>query len=81
MTPTEKAEIDRWIEAAQKAQPANTLALFFYVRDGKIILGRRTAKGSPCPVEMKDFDPQNLLGVMKLCNQELRNLYENGIPE
>ena len=64
MTSQDAKEIDRWFETVQKAQPKGTLALLFYVRDGKVHLGRGNE-----PLEMKNFPTANFAQVLELAYQ------------
>lgn len=43
-------DVDAWIEASQKLQPPRTLAVFVYIRDGEVYVGR-----GDCPLERREF--------------------------
>jgi len=71
MTPDEEAEIHRWFDAVQSAQPVGTLALLFYERDGRIYLGRGNTVA-----EAKEFNANNLPQVMELATSAIGRLFD-----
>ena len=76
MTPDEEAEIHRWFDAVQAAQPPESLALLFYTRDGRVYLGRG---GVDVETHANGFDGNNLPMVMELATSAIGRLYDKAM--
>ena len=47
MTDTERTELDTWLNAIKEKQPAGTMAMVVYVRDGNVTLWDQGIKEFP----------------------------------
>jgi hypothetical protein len=72
----EQKQIDDWIDVCQKLQPDCSLAIFLYVRDGKVTIGR-----GGVPLEMKRFPLYDLPLAASLINTHLSRAAEHGAPD